>query len=109
MADNDFFKIVYIILYELYETKKEGKLVKKENIDYKRFKIPYSYYADIISELFENGYVRGVKIVNTKSGRILNIDDMYITMKDIEYLQDNSKMKQVYSALKEVKDWIPGM
>lgn len=38
MADNDFFKIVYIILYELYETKKEGKLVKKENIDYKRFK-----------------------------------------------------------------------
>ena len=31
MADNDFFKIVYIILYELYETKKEGKLVKKEN------------------------------------------------------------------------------
>ena len=54
MADNDFFKIVYIILYELYETKKEGKLLKKENIDYKRFKIPYSYYADIISELFEN-------------------------------------------------------
>ena len=33
MADNDFFKIVYIILYELYETKKEGKLLKKENID----------------------------------------------------------------------------
>lgn len=30
MADNDFFKIVYIILYELYETKKEGKLVKKK-------------------------------------------------------------------------------
>ena len=46
---------------------------------------------------------------NTKSGRILNIDDMYITMKGIEYLQDNSKMKQVYSVLKEVKDWIPGM
>lgn len=71
------------------QKKKENWL--KKNIDYKRFKIPYSYYADIISELFENGYVRGVKIVNTKSGRILNIDDMYITMKGIEYLQDNSK------------------
>ena len=28
---------------------------------------------------------------------------------DVAYLQDNSKMKQMYELAKEVRDWIPGM
>lgn len=109
MADNDFFKIVYIILSELYETKKDGEVLHKEFIDYKRFGISFSYYADIISELSENGYIKDALIKHTKTGRILNIDNISITMKGIEFLEENSKMKQVHNALKELKDWIPGL
>lgn len=30
-------------------------------------------------------------------------------MQGIEYLQNNSKMRKVYDALKEVRDWFPGI
>ena len=30
-------------------------------------------------------------------------------MQGIEYLQDNSKMKKVYNALKGVRDWFTGI
>lgn len=109
MANNDFFKIVYVLLQELYETKKEGEKVKKEDIDYQRFNIHYSYYADIICELLDNGYIKGVIVRTTKLGRVINIDNIDITMKGIEYLQNNSTMKKVYEALKNAKDLIPGM
>ena len=34
---------------------------------------------------------------------------MTITMKGIEYLQENSKMKKVCEALKTIKDIAPGL
>ncbi|WP_260312134.1 YjcQ family protein [Lactococcus lactis] len=31
-----------------------------------------------------------------------------MTIKGIEYLDENSMMKKAYKTLKELKDWIPG-
>ncbi len=55
----------------------------------------------------DNGLIKGAIVKPTKTTRILYLNDMYITMKGIEYLQENSMMKKTYKILKELKDWIP--
>ena len=108
MAKDDYFKIIYVILTELYGCKKKGCKVDLRVIGPQRFQIPEGYLLDILSELLDEGYVKGFEVLQTKSGRcVCGLEDIGITMKGIEYLQDNSKMKQVYNALKEVKDWVP--
>lgn len=110
MAKDDMFKIIYVVLMELYEAKKAGKKIDKEAISSERLGIPSGYLADIIIELIDNGYVKGVSYRKTKSGRIFSsIEDMSITLAGVEYLQENSMMKKVHETLKNVKDIIPGI
>lgn len=106
MANDDYFRILYVILTELYEVKKQGKKVNLDNISPERFKVAESYWLDIVEEATGKGYIKGALIRKTKTGRMVaGIENMTITMDGIEYLQDNSKMKKVYEALKELKDW----
>lgn len=106
MANDDYFRILYVILTELYEAKKRGKKINLDNISPQRFKIAESYWLDIVEEATGKGYIKGALIWKTKTGRMVaGIENMTITMDGIEYLQDNSKMKKVYEALKELKDW----
>lgn len=112
MAKDDYFKIVYAILMELYEAKKSGKKVALDAIHPERFGIAFSYWTDIMEELLEAGYIGGFSISSTKTGRYFSSnwsDDIKITMAGIQYLQENSKMKQMYNMAKEVRDWIPGV
>lgn len=110
MAKDDYFKIVYVILTELYETKKAGERVDKAAISAERFGINASYWLDILCELSEKGYIRGFGCLNTKTGRVLlPIEDMTITMDGIEFLQENSVMKKVINTLKNIKDIAPGL
>ena len=53
----------------------------------------------------------GTCVTEDMSGNVYieNLSLVRITTKGIEYLEDNSKMKQAYKILKEIKDWIPGM
>ena len=109
MAKDDIFRIIYIILKELYEHKKEGTRTPKEDIGPIRFQIADSYWISIITELLDNGYIKGVQIRETKTGRMINIDEIDITLKGIEYLHENSMMKKVVEFLKGVKDIAPGI
>lgn len=112
MAKDDYFKIVYAILVELYDAKKNGTKVALDAIHPERFGIPVSYWMDIMEELLEAGYIGGFSISSTKTGRYFSSnwsDDIKITMAGIQYLQENSKMKQMYNMAKEVRDWIPGV
>lgn len=64
----------------------------------------------ILEELLENGYVKGFIVKHSKTGKyVMNLEEMEITMHGVEYLQENSKMKQIYEMAKEIKDFIPGM
>ncbi len=110
MAKDDMFKIIYVILTELYEAKKAGEKIDTEAISSERLGIPSGYLADIIIELIDNGYVKGVSYRVTKSGRVFSpIEDMSVTLAGVEYLQENSMMKKVHEALKNVKDIVPGI
>ena len=111
MAKDDYFRIVYIILKEIYASKKQGVKVDLRNISSERFKINEGYLFTILIELLEEGYIKGFAYRNTKgTGRcVSSMEDIDITMKGVEYLQENSMMKKVFETLKEVKDWIPGL
>ena len=109
MAKDDMFKIIYCILQELYACKKQGVRVNKSDIGWERFCIPYSYWLDIMIEMQDKGYVMGVMYHMTKgTGRAASYDDVNITLEGAEYLEDNSMMKKVREALKDLKDIVPG-
>ena len=110
MANDDYFKIIYVILTELYECKKQNYKVDPEAISPERFKVPGGYLLDILLDLKDEGYIKGVRFIETKTGRcVTGMENLSVTMRGIEYLQDNSKMKQVYNVLKEIKDLVPGL
>ena len=110
MAKDDTFKIIYTILKELYEHKKEGTQTPLEDIGPERLCIPVPYWVSIICDLIDEAYISGAKYRKTKTGKALTgLDDIEITLKGVEYLQENSMMKKVYSALKEIKDIAAGI
>lgn len=110
MAKDDIFRIIYIILKELYEHKKDGTKTPVEDISPTRFDINEGYWISIIAELCNNGYITGVKCRETKTGKAISgLDEIDITLKGIEYLQDNSMMRKVCNALKNIKDIAPGL
>lgn len=110
MAKDDYFKIVYVILEELYGCRKANQRIDLEAISPKRFGIEAGYLLSILEELLETGYAKGFIVKHSKTGKyVMNLEEIEITMNGIEYLQENSKMKQIYKMAKEIKDFIPGM
>ncbi len=110
MAKDDIFRIIYTILKELYEHRKDGTRTPQEDISPERFQITSGYWVTIICELVDNGYISGVKYRVTKTGNAISgLDEIDITLKGVEYLQENSMMKKVFEFLKGVKDIAPGV
>lgn len=108
MAKDNIFRIIYAILYEIRENANEGKKTPKENISPERFGINDSRWLDIMEELIDNGYIKGMLIRNTKSGRLVSgIEDIALTLDGEAYLRDNTMMKKVAEALKDAKDILP--
>lgn len=110
MAKDDFFYIAYKILAYVYDCMKKGVMVDPAVIDPSNYRVSYPYLMSIIEELSEEGYLKGVTFTPTKSGKYpLGIENMKITIKGIENLQENTMMKKALNAIKEIKDFIPGM
>ena len=66
---------------------------------------------DVYRNLFDDGFLTGSRVTGDMfvDVYIENLSLVRITTKGIGYLEDNSKMKQAYKILKEIKDWLPGM
>lgn len=110
MAKDDIFRLIYTLLKELYEHKKDGTRTPREDIGPDRLQISDGYWVSIICELVDNGYISGVRYRETKTGKVLiGLDEIDITLKGVEYLQENSMMKKVHQFLKDVKDIAPGI
>lgn len=111
MSKSDYWVVVFKLLNYYFEMMKQGKINNEEDISAFRLGINELYLIDIYRNLFEDSYLTGSRIVMDDSNKdyIEDYSSVRITTKGIEYLQDNTKMKQVYRALKEIKGWIPGM
>lgn len=98
MAKDDMTVIIYKILRYLYRVMKEGKKPEINDIYYncKLFSISTNYWNQIMIELIDNGYIRGFSFCDTKSGLVpLVSDSAGITLKGVQFLEENSQMQKV--------------
>lgn len=110
MAKDDFFVIVYQVLKYLYERLKNGERPETGYLRSSMYSIPESYWQYIFSCLINEEYIAGVTATPVKGGIAFgDLQDAIITLKGVEYLQENSMMKKVCAALKGIKDIAPGL
>lgn len=96
MAKDDMEVIIYKILRYLDACSKNGKIPMIEDIapSCDMFNIPERYWNQIMEELIDNGYVRGILKISSPSGmRIKLTEKAGVTIKGAEYLKENSRMK----------------
>lgn len=55
------------------------------------------------------GYIKGVSLSRSISGDMMvDAQNIRITLKGLEYLQENSIMQRIYKAAKGIKEIVPG-
>lgn len=112
MAKDDYQVIVYQVLAYLYQClKKDIEIEEKYLVSQgKLFNINSSYWSFIMSNLVEDGLVKGPtlkKVWGMKYPLIENLEDISITPKGIQYLTDNAFIKKATEVLKDTKAIIP--
>jgi hypothetical protein len=109
MAKDDFFVIAYKIMAYLYACMKAGEEPQCDEISPERFNIPEKYWYDIITNLYNKGYIDGVKEVHApwQKQTIYRTYNTVITIEGIEYLENNSTMAKAKETLKDLKAMIP--
>lgn len=113
MASDDYFVIVYQLLDYLYNCLKKGEKPDLFGLDnFREAKGINKHYWDyILFQMCEQGFVSGVvpaPVLNQKWPSIKIVPDFGILPRGIEYLQDNSKMKQMKDfAIKGALQTIP--
>lgn len=96
-------KLMYSILRELNNN---------SNIDYtgKTFEVDDQVFEQTIEILIDEQMVRGFKIARFIDGSSdIQINNPRITLKGIEFLEENNEWKKLYKGLKEIKSWLPFM
>lgn len=67
-------------------------------------------WARYIEMMADVGYIKGVEITTFLTGETdVDIGDIRITLKGLEYLQENSMMNKLYRAAKGIKEVTPGI
>jgi predicted unusual protein kinase regulating ubiquinone biosynthesis (AarF/ABC1/UbiB family) len=110
MAKNDFFVIVYQVLWYLYDCLKNNKPVDMALLDSKNFSIPDPYWEYIMRNLVSEEYIVGVTVTPTHDnpdGVIRVQSNIKITPKGIQYLYDNSLFQKVKRELKDIRAVLP--
>lgn len=104
----DKFKAIYKILREL------EKNMGNEDFDLylisaERLKLPYVQWEQLMILLADSGYITGIiasKLLHDKFRHILEPIQPSITMRGLEYLENNSFMAKAKDALKMVGELI---
>ena len=108
MPKDDYFRIVFEILKDLYVAKKKAEPVSLIEISADNLKIPQGYRDTILAEMLEVGYVKGFRVKEYINGtQIMDLEGIDITPMGIEYLKENGMMKKVMEYLKTIGEFIP--
>lgn len=103
----DNFKAVYKILSTLEKAMDlpefDIRLISAEKLG-----VSQERWCRYIEMMADVGYIKGIEMYEDITGE-LNVDatDMRITLKGLEYLQENSIMQRMYNVAKGIKDVIP--
>lgn len=105
----DNFKIIYKILHILEQAMDldefDCELISAEELG-----ISENRRKAILGMLLEEGYIKGAVALRSIGGSGIKIGPgTPITLKGLEYLNDNSFMKKAASIAKGIKETIPGL
>lgn len=110
MPHDDYFRLVFKVLSELYTALRAGERIEVTKITDEALRIPQAYWAEIMRNLLDEGYVKGCSVRRYLSGTVITgIEDIRITPKGIEYLKENNMMRKVLTYLKEIGEPVPGI
>lgn len=103
MANNDMSVIIYKVLAYLYSCLKAGIAPEFADIQYNSslLNIPGKYWNAVMEELIEEKLIRGVKVYRTKDGSVYCDNGIRISLKGVEYLEENSMMQSAKEFLGE--------
>ena len=107
-AAMDNFNVIYKILKRL-EKAMDYDEFDFEQISAESLGISRNKWCRIIEMLAQNGYIQGVTVKYSIDGNnaLISAYNPVITLKGLEYLNENSFMKKAAKAAKEIKDIIP--
>lgn len=107
----DNFTVIYKILKAL-EQGMDYEEFDISRISHDKLNISYPRWEKIMIMLVKTGYIEGIvsdQCMGDYSPRIEKPITPVITLKGLEYLNENTFMKKTANALKGIKDVIPGI
>lgn len=103
----DNFKIIYKILSVL-EKSMDLESIDAERISSNNLGISQQRWNKYMEMLLDAGYIKGVSIKKYTDGEMrVDIENIRITLKGLEYLSENSIMQRMYNVTKGIADLIP--
>lgn len=103
----DNFKAVYKILATL-EKAMDFPEFDIKTISAERLGVSQERWCRYIEMMADVGYIKGVEMYEDITGElIVEASDMRITLKGLEYLQENSIMRKMYNTAKGIKEVVP--
>ncbi len=105
----DNFKAVYKILSTL-EKAMDYPEFDASSISPEKLGVSEERWGRYIEMMADVGYVKGVEITKDIIGDTnVDVADMRITLKGLEYLQENTIMRKIYNAARGIKEVTPGL
>lgn len=103
----DNFKAVYKILSTL-EKAMDLSEFDLSQISAEKLGVSKERWAKYLEMMVDVGYIKGIRVYRDITDEI-NIEDdgIRITLKGLEYLQENSIMKKLYKSAKGIVDLVP--
>ena len=95
-------KIIYSILKELEIGSFEPKATD--------YDMSEAEFGDVVEMMENDGLIKGSAV--TRGGRgneakLVFLNTAKVTIKGLDYLEENSKWAKTYKGLKEIRDWLP--
>ena len=104
----DNFKAVYKILSSL-EAQMDLEKANPDLFSPERLGVSQERWNKYIEMMADVGYIKGIKIVQTITGdTFIEQEGIQITLKGLEYLQENAIMRKLYNAARGMKEIVPG-
>lgn len=106
MSDN--FKIIYKIL-KILESSMDHEVFDVQRISASALGITEVRLKKVLNMLLENGYVSGFEIkkyIGNPYENVIGLEDIQITLKGLEYLEENSLMRKAAELAKGIANII---
>lgn len=72
------------------------------------YELSKEQYWDIVDAMQDEGLIKGVRFSRKGNSIFMAfIEDAKVTIKGMEYLNENSTLVKTYKGLKEIREWLP--